>query len=169
MGHLRYTRLSGNRDVGRVGRWRGSVHAHRRSGVTPSPRRHSARPADDICTISSAVGQPPARHSSTFSVSATKSLSRVRRPLPSQCTMRLLGLRRSLRLNSNTHTYRLSVAIEYQAAAMTSARMAEPFGMWSSLSGPTMTQELMLSAGVGRVAVVYGWMALRSGRAVERH
>ena len=51
---------------------------------------------------------------------------------------------------------RLSVGIEYQAAAMTSAQMAEPFGMWSSLSAPTMTRELMVSAGVGRVAVFYG-------------
>ena len=151
MVHLVDTRVTQNRDVGRVGRWRGSVHAHRRSGVTPLPRRHSVRLTGDICTISSDVGHHPARHSSP---SACRRQSHCRECVD-LCRVNE-ALSRSLRLNSNTHTYRLSVAIEYQAAAMTSARMAEPFGMWSSLSGPTLTPELMLSASVGRVAVFYG-------------
>ena len=147
---MRYTSLTANRDVGRVGRWRGSVHAHRRSGVMPSPERHSARLADHICAISSHSDHHPARQPSP---SACRRQSHCRECVD-LCRVNE-ALSRSLRLNSNTHTYRLSVAIEYQAAAMTSARMAEPFGMWSSSSGPTMTLELMLSAGVGRVAVFY--------------
>ena len=144
------TRLTRNRDVGRVGRWRGSVHAHRRSEVMPSPERHAVRLADDICAISSDVGHHPARHPSP-SACRRQSHCRDRVDLI-QVTE---ALSRTMPAERHTPRWSLSVPFTRQVQPLTSARMAEPFGMWSSLSGPTMTLELMLSAGVGRVAVFY--------------
>ena len=122
-----YVRVTGNRDVGRVGRWRGSVHAHRRSGVMPSHRRHSARLAGHICAISSHSDHHPARQPSP---SACRRQSHCREGVD-LCRV-TEALSRSLRLNSNNRAMCMSVAIESQAEAVRSAEMAEPCGMRSS-------------------------------------
>ena len=97
--------------------------------------------------------RPPSRPKFiTCNMSTTKSLSRGRRPQPK--LLRTLESTRRVPVALSA-CVRVPPALVWSCAAL-GPTVAESFCMWSSLSCPTMTQELMLLACVGRVVVFYG-------------